>query len=99
MKKSRGDSDASSHQNICKVCYRFLATLRRYKLTEEEWEKLPKKCEACGSTERLHIDHDHDTGKVRGILCGPCNSALGYLNDRAERVYWLYRYITQKRGM
>jgi hypothetical protein len=29
----------------------------------------------------VHIDHDHETGKVRGMLCFPCNAALGQLQD------------------
>ena len=49
-------------------------------------------CECCGRTVARHatgaakadighIDHCHSTGKVRGILCSPCNQALGLLKD------------------
>lgn len=44
-------------------------------------------CKICGSdtpskrTGRFFIDHCHDTGKVRGLLCMRCNSAIGFLND------------------
>lgn len=71
---------------------------RKYGLTAEQvdaWiERVGNRCEVCGDPpagrwRRLHIDHDHTTGKVRGLLCVGCNRAIGYLNDdpeRAERV-------------
>src|SRR3990167_900401 len=38
-------------------------------------------CGMCKSPERIVIDHDHQTGRVRGVLCNRCNRALGQLGD------------------
>ncbi len=51
-------------------------------------------CMACGSGPALlYIDHDHTTGKVRGLVCPACNSYLGHLDvDRAkEAIAYLER--------
>jgi hypothetical protein len=39
-----------------------------------------------------HQDHDHKTGEKRGVLCGPCNHALGLLKDNANVVRGLATY-------
>lgn len=52
-------------------------------------EKQDFHCLICGndiSGNSFDIDHDHRTGKVRGILCHPCNSLLGYARDSIERL-------------
>ena len=41
----------------------------------------------------LVVDHDHATGKVRGLLCGRCNSALGLLDDDLHKVQNLATYM------
>lgn len=57
-----------------------------YGLTKEHWEFLfrcqGQRCAICGDTDRQwFVDHSHVTGKVRGILCPSCNTAIGLLLD------------------
>ncbi len=58
---------------------------RRYGLdaTEVEWMILQQggKCAVCRERPAKHVDHDHRTKKVRGILCFNCNRGLGYFKD------------------
>ena len=42
---------------------------------------------------RLHIDHDHDTGEIRGLLCGRCNAGLGFFSDNPELVEKALAYL------
>jgi Recombination endonuclease VII len=44
----------------------------------------------------LAVDHDHETGKVRGLLCCNCNSGLGQLGDTIERVEGILEYLKSK---
>ena len=69
-----------------------------YNITLDELHELEKLhrglCGLCGDkpsikgkdnrTHSLHVDHDHQTGKVRGLLCQKCNLALGYLRDSPD---------------
>jgi len=43
---------------------------------------------------RMNIDHDHNTGKVRGILCTGCNTGLGHLGDNIEGLEKAIEYLT-----
>lgn len=69
-----------------------------YSLSEQDVIALEsiKECEACGSTVKLCVDHDHETGAVRGILCGACNMALGLLRDDPEVLRALTKYVDDR---
>lgn len=67
---------------------------RKYNLERKEYEEMlalqKGLCKICGKTEcrrrngkisRLHVDHDHETGKIRGLLCAKCNTSIGKLNS------------------
>jgi hypothetical protein len=64
-----------------------------YGMTWDEFHALSPVCETCGSTERLFIDHDHETGKVRGRLCHGCNSVLGFAKDNPSVMRNLIQYL------
>lgn len=87
----------------------FFSRLKRlYGLTREEYFNLlntqNNKCAICftekiSGKSRLAIDHDHTTGKVRGLLCNQCNRGLGYLRDDITRfrsaIDYLERHSSQ----
>lgn len=79
---------------------------RVYNVDKETAEELHRRsydvCESCGDkwdpevhTTKLHIDHDHETGLVRGILCSPCNTSLGLLKESKERLLALVSYLEE----
>lgn len=56
------------------------------------------KCACCGIhqnelTMNLAVDHDHDTGLIRGLLCGSCNMAIGRLGDNIEGLMKALNYL------
>ena len=50
---------------------------------------------ATGETKRLAVDHNHRTGDVRGLLCGPCNSLLAHCRDDVEMLRRAARYLVE----
>lgn len=72
---------------------------RRYGISLAEYNSLLESqsggCAICGNTDikALHVDHDHNTNEVRGLLCGQCNRAIGLLGDDYSRVAKAARYL------
>ena len=46
----------------------------------------------------LVLDHDHDTGKIRGALCGRCNKGLGLLGDNLASLRLAVEYLEKNHG-
>ena len=69
----------------------------RYGITEAEYERLRTAqhgcCAICGQKAKLCVDHDHATGKVRGLLCHNCNRALGGFKDRLDSLRNAVKYL------
>lgn len=79
------------------------ANLRyRYGISLEEFEfKLAEQGGACAlcakkyikGNNRFHVDHCHENGHIRGILCHDCNTALGKLGDTVESIEKVLEYL------
>lgn len=55
-------------------------------------------CEICGQHfEKLCVDHDHQSGEIRGLLCHHCNVGIGFLGDDVERLRSAIEYLDNKR--
>jgi hypothetical protein len=79
---------------------------KKYGITAEQWDKLfkkqGKKCAICGSKRSGNkhgwdTDHNHETGKARGILCHGCNVLLGGAKDSIRVLRKAIKYL-KKRG-
>lgn len=53
-------------------------------------------CKRKPSVRRLDVDHNHKTGKVRGLLCNQCNSSLGMMGESVERLQVAIAYLQNK---
>lgn len=77
---------------------RFAGLKKRYGIEREGYEKLEKAqnhfCASCAEFLVYPVlDHCHTTGKIRGILCGECNRALGHALECPNRLRNLADYI------
>ena len=77
----------------------------KYDITEDEYNDMfmaqNGKCLICGKHQSeiktaLHIDHCHETGKVRGLLCHRCNIGIGLLEDDIENLRCAILYLNKK---
>ncbi len=88
----------------CKDCVREKDRKHRFGVTAEDMERLlsaqNKTCAICGkpiSEKTAHVDHDHVTGEIRGLLCGKCNPALGLFGDNEETILRAAIYLESYR--
>lgn len=73
----------------------------RYRIRSEQYDELFKKqkglCAICKSKEIIRdilcVDHNHQTGKIRGLLCQTCNRAIGLLKDDHKTTLRAHQYL------
>lgn len=92
-KKAKAESDKKNykkHHADIREKQRNSRLVIRYGITVEDYEEMLVQqggvCAMCknppNGPKRMHVDHCHVTGKVRGILCGVCNKKLGVLENQ-----------------
>jgi hypothetical protein len=82
------------------------STLRaKYGITLQDYDDMlalqNNGCKVCmlpPTTQRLHVDHCHTTGKVRGLLCQACNVSIGKMRESPELLRALATYIEENRN-
>ena len=100
-RKAYKDADperASMQRHRSKLKLRYGMTVEQY---DELLEAQDGRCACCGTTEpgrgdnRFFVDHCHDTGEVRGLLCHKCNAGIGYLGDNVDGVWQAMLYLVK----
>lgn len=94
------------HKTLDKSLKRKYQLKGRYGLTPGEYEQLLRKqgggCALCGRTYSigrdkkvtpLCVDHDHETGRVRGLLCSRCNGLLRKIGDSVAGIMRFVNYL------
>lgn len=81
---------------------RNMALKRKYGITLDQFNQLSiqqeDKCPICNKhkdilDQSMSVDHCHKTGKVRALLCNPCNAAVGFIQENVENAQRLVQYI------
>lgn len=98
-KQARKDRDkVHTERNTLRNRNTFL--YKKYGITNKDYEEmflsqngLCKLCNREYTTKNYHVDHCHTTGRVRGLLCGPCNTALGLVRENEEVLKNMIKYL------
>lgn len=98
---TRAQNRARYHAAPEKARDQFLR--RRYGISQTDFDRMffaqDGRCAVCdladfpGPGNKPHVDHDHATGKVRGLVCVRCNVLLGMAQDQPERFHAAIRYL------
>lgn len=96
-------SGLTTHCKLCRKKFRRKGDLyRKYGISPRQYDKLFEKqgecCAICGKHQSklkttLNVDHNHETGKIRGLLCVACNRLLGYAQDNQDILREAIQYL------
>ena len=96
-RRPNGTAGSIRERNLWK---RFRLTLEQY---QQMYDAQNGRCAICKASERrlgkddkplpLSVDHDHTTNKVRKLLCGDCNTAIGLMQDSILRLQSAIEYL------
>ena len=89
------------HVNGGKLKHRSYILNQKFGISLDEYNELLKLqggvcaiCEQeCASGKELAVDHNHNTGEIRGLLCTRCNSAIGNLKEDPKIIMNAYDYL------
>lgn len=98
MVKANNGSDKEWRAGVCRRCEGRLARARRHggkPLPLDVEMPDDAQCAICGSSDDLVLDHCHESGKFRGVLCQMCNLTLGYAKDDPELLRNLAVYLEE----
>lgn len=97
-------SDAKAFRKGCKTCWQekqLIATIGvDFKVYHHMLKAQGHRCKICQTTlessrySKFAVDHCHKTGRVRGLLCTNCNTAIGLMKDSVERLASAIKYLT-----
>lgn len=86
----------------CKLSKRAYHLMKTYGITIDQYNilflKQEGKCLICGKHQQelkmtLRVDHDHNTGKTRGLLCHSCNTAIGLMEENIDTLTKAVQYL------
>lgn len=105
--KQRREASARWYKRQSRRTIRNIGLKRLYGITVDEFDDLLKLqggvCGVCSGPSMgrgtYHVDHDHKTGKVRGLLCHKCNVALGMVQDSEDHLSRLIAYLRSSREL
>ena len=107
-KNQNGKNNRTVRRPSCDECRKFIDGVNVSASDRRLWEKNkpeyePFKCPICskttipGLTSKIVLDHDHDTGEVRGWICDSCNTGLGRFKDSVDLLKKAIDYLETKK--
>jgi len=92
------------HQEKIKKYFKLRNLKYKHNLSYKDWlsiwEEQNGKCLICGKTftkpSDAHVDHNHETGEIRGLLCGKCNRGIGMFDDNPEIMIKAIEYLERR---